>query len=94
MSNSEASASELLENIEEIFPRYYMESDILNRFKSSPTHPSRSIDIELFQIYEILYNLTSKSAENNSFSSEALDKRKVNILTLYAKLHIFSVSLG
>ena len=94
MSNSEASASELLENIEEIFPRYYMESDILNRFKSSTTHPSRSVDIELFQIYEILYDLTSKSAENNSFSSEALDKRKVNILTLYAKLHIFSVSLG
>ena len=38
-SNSEASASELLENLEEISPRYYMNSgDVITRFKSTTTH--------------------------------------------------------
>ena len=33
-SNSE----ELLENIEDMFPQYYMESDVINRLISSITH--------------------------------------------------------
>ena len=38
MSNSsEEFASELLENLEEMFPRYYMHSDIFSMFKSSTT---------------------------------------------------------
>ena len=37
-SNSEAYASELLENLEDIFPLYYMDSDIVRRFKYSTTH--------------------------------------------------------
>ena len=32
-SSSEAIASELLENIEEMFPRYYMKSDMFSMFK-------------------------------------------------------------
>ena len=36
--NSEAFASELLENLEEMFPRYYMDSDVISKFKSSTTH--------------------------------------------------------
>ena len=36
-SNSKASASELLENTEEMFPWYYMVSDVINIFKSSTT---------------------------------------------------------
>ena len=35
--NSEANASELQENLEEIFPRYYMDSDVIRRVKSSAT---------------------------------------------------------
>ena len=34
-SNSEASASELLENLEEMFPRCHMDSDVISRFKFS-----------------------------------------------------------
>ena len=34
-SNSEAKASKLIENLEEMFLRYYMDSDIISRFKSS-----------------------------------------------------------
>ena len=37
-SNSEAFASELLENIEEMFPQYYMQIDMLSMFKSFNTH--------------------------------------------------------
>ena len=37
-SNSEVSSSELLENLEEIFPLYYTDSDVINTFKSSTTH--------------------------------------------------------
>ena len=37
-SNSEVSASELLENLEEMFPQYYMGSDVMSRFKSSTMH--------------------------------------------------------
>ena len=33
-SNSEVSASELLENLEEIFYLYYIDSDIMSRFNS------------------------------------------------------------
>ena len=37
-SNSEANASELLENIEiEIFPQYYMHSNVCNSSESSNT---------------------------------------------------------
>ena len=32
-SNSETSASELLQNLEEMFPQYYLNSDVINRFK-------------------------------------------------------------
>ena len=35
--NSETSASEFLENLEEMFPWYYMYSDIFGMFKSSTT---------------------------------------------------------
>ena len=31
-------ASELLENVEEMFPRYYMHSDLFSMLKSSTTH--------------------------------------------------------
>ena len=34
-SNSEANASELLENPEDMFSVYYMHSDMFNTFKSS-----------------------------------------------------------
>ena len=37
-SNSEANASKLLTNHEEIFFRCYVYSDVINRFKSSITH--------------------------------------------------------
>ena len=37
-SNSEASASELLENIEEMFHRYYLRCDVFSKFKFSTTH--------------------------------------------------------
>ena len=37
-SNSEEEASELLENIEEMLPRYYMKSHVIIEFKSSITH--------------------------------------------------------
>ena len=36
-SNSEASASELLENLEEMLPQYYNESDVIISFKYSTT---------------------------------------------------------
>ena len=36
--NSEAFTSELLEVLEEMFPQYYMNSDIISWFKSSTTH--------------------------------------------------------
>ena len=36
-SNSEADASELLENLEEIFLRYNMDSDVINRFNFGVT---------------------------------------------------------
>ena len=36
--NSEAFASELRENLEDLFPRFYMKSDIFRMFKSSATH--------------------------------------------------------
>ena len=36
-SNSEAFASELLENVEEMFPLYYTHSDMLSLFKPSTT---------------------------------------------------------
>ena len=32
---SEAGNSELLENLREMFPLYYMDSDVISRFKSS-----------------------------------------------------------
>ena len=35
--SSDANASELLENLEEMFLRNYMHSDVLNVFKSSTT---------------------------------------------------------
>ena len=34
-SNSEASASELQENLEEMFPRYHMNREVFSSFKSS-----------------------------------------------------------
>ena len=37
-SNSEAFASELLENIEEISPGYYIDSNVINMLQSSITH--------------------------------------------------------
>ena len=37
-SNSEANALELLKNLEDMFPLYYMYKDICNGFKSSTTH--------------------------------------------------------
>ena len=37
-SISEASASELIEHLEELFPRYYVESYAINRFKYLITH--------------------------------------------------------
>ena len=36
--NSEADTSEFLENVDEMSPRYYIDSDVSNRFKSSTTH--------------------------------------------------------
>ena len=36
-SNSEALALQLLENIEEMFPLYYMHSDLFSMFTFSPT---------------------------------------------------------
>ena len=36
--SSEAFASEFLENLEDIYPRYYMHSDILSNIESSITH--------------------------------------------------------
>ena len=36
-SNSEAFASEFLENLEQIFPRYYLHSYLFNRIKSLST---------------------------------------------------------
>ena len=33
-----ASTSELLQSLEEMFPVYYVDSDIINRFKSSTLH--------------------------------------------------------
>ena len=38
-TNSEAAASELVENLEEMFPRYYMDSDVIIRFKYSNMLP-------------------------------------------------------
>ena len=35
-SNSKANASELLENLEEMFTRYNIDNDVISRFKSSP----------------------------------------------------------
>ena len=37
-SNSEAFASELLENLEEMFPMYYIYSGVFSVFKSTITH--------------------------------------------------------
>ena len=37
-SNSEANASELLENLEYMFPRHYMLNCVFDMFKSSTTH--------------------------------------------------------
>ena len=37
-SNSEALASELLENLEGMFPLCYMNGDVVSLFKSSTTH--------------------------------------------------------
>ena len=37
-SNSEANDSELLRNLEELFPRYYIHSGFLDIVKSSITH--------------------------------------------------------
>ena len=35
-SNSEADASELLDNLEEMFPLYYMDSDVISRYNFVP----------------------------------------------------------
>ena len=35
----EAFASEYLENLEEILPRYYMHEDIFNKLRRSPNQP-------------------------------------------------------
>ena len=37
-SNSEASASELQENLEKSSPLYYMDTDVISKFKSLTTH--------------------------------------------------------
>ena len=36
--NIEAGASEFLENLEEMFPRYYIDIDVVSRFKYLTTH--------------------------------------------------------
>ena len=42
-SNSEAFASELLENLEELFRRNWIDGDVITRFKPSPSHNASHI---------------------------------------------------
>ena len=56
-SNSEADASELLENPEEMFPWYYMHSNILRMFIYSTTQQSITLYERVKHLYDVILTL-------------------------------------
>ena len=57
-SNSEASASQLPQNLGEMFLRYYVDSDVINRLKYPITHRCAIRPEGVNEIYFMKYHLT------------------------------------
>ena len=78
-SNSDTSASELLENLEEMFPLYYMDSNIIRKLKSQPHNDvlpvAKGLNIQLHNsVLPRLTNDMTKQSNQISFAGENIPK--------------------
>ena len=78
-NNSEADASELLENIEEKWSRYYVDSDVTNRFKHSILTLSAAIGLK-----RNYYSCQVINRDNTAVMSFQLVKRRLYDAILFS----------